>query len=79
MLVSSPDQRYSGKITSVAGTTSLNTEGMLVVNAIAQYDFAPDSELRSGAKVIATIDCGRRPLGYVYLYEFYHSISSYLF
>lgn len=79
MLISSPTARYSGNLVSLAATTRENIEGLPVVQATARFDFSKWSEPRSGAKIIASIDCGNHPLGYVWFHEFYEFAANLLF
>lgn len=74
-----PRITYEGKLGTVNLATDLDQEGELSTLAtvpLSQHDI-PD--LRPGSSVIAKIQCGRRPIGYVWLREFFEFLQMRVF
>lgn len=74
-----PSITYAGKLGTVNLATDLDQEGELSTLAtvpLSQHDI-PD--LRPGSSVIAKIQCGRRPIGYVWLREFFEFLQMRVF
>ena len=65
----SPGATYSAKLAEVHLATDLDQEGELSTLATVALDPKEVPDLRPGSSVVAKIDCGYRPLGYVWLRE----------
>ena len=65
-LASAPGQDHRGRLIQLAEATDVDESGVPVLPAVVAL---ADNEIpgrRPGATVIATIQCGRRPIGFVW-------------
>jgi len=75
-LSADPGTVYQGRLVDTALSTELDDNGEVTVRAIVAFDRAQVKALRPGATVQARIDCGRRPLGYVWFHELFEFVQS---
>ncbi len=64
-LRSDPTRTYQGAITEIAGVANLEPSGKAVVPATFALNTEQIGELRDGATVVAQVECGKYPLGFV--------------
>jgi multidrug efflux pump subunit AcrA (membrane-fusion protein) len=76
LLATDPAHSYQGRVKQVAMTSEVEPEVGAVVKVDVEIDRSNLNEPRPGATVVARIDCGRRPLGYVWLHEVWEFIQS---
>jgi multidrug efflux pump subunit AcrA (membrane-fusion protein) len=76
ILATDPGQELQGTVQRVATSTIVDaTEGLVLPITVAINE-ADVTHLRPGAKVVARIDCGRQPIGYVWLHELFEFFQS---
>ena len=69
-LAMDPERSLTGHIKKVAGATSLNGQHQQNVRIVVDIDEADIEGLKKvGAGVAAKLRCGRRSIGYVWLYD----------
>ncbi len=66
-LRSDPTKAYEGKIEEIAEVANVDATGHSIVPATFSMESGMVGELRDGATVIAQIECGQYPLGFVAL------------
>ncbi|MDA7914808.1 HlyD family secretion protein [bacterium] len=64
-LRSDPTRTYQGTITEIAGVANLSPMGKSVVPATFAMTAKQTGDFRDGATVVAQVDCGQYPLGFV--------------
>ena len=64
-LRSDPTQDYYGEIAEIAGVANLGLDGQSIVTATFPVNVSRAVELRNGATVVAQVECGKYPLGFV--------------
>ena len=79
VLVSSPDQIHSGRVTSASYSTDEDQMGRPIMRATVAVDWESEVKPRSGAKIIAKIKCGKKPLIYQWFHEPVANFRSALF
>ncbi|QDT30314.1 HlyD family secretion protein [Gimesia panareensis] len=79
LLLTDPDQTYTGTIQSIAATAEPDEEGTPVVQITVKLDRESIKGLRPGASVLPQIDCGQRSLGYVWLRRLWETVQRELF
>lgn len=72
----SPGSSYSATLDSVNLATDVDQNGELSTLATVAVQQTSIPNLRPGSSVIAKIHCGRRPLGYVWLREFWEFVQT---
>jgi multidrug efflux pump subunit AcrA (membrane-fusion protein) len=78
ILATMPGVKHRGRIRKVAGAVSTSREEGLSVLVTVDVDRDAVALLRPGASVAARIDCGRRPIGYVWLHGVFEAIQKHL-
>jgi multidrug efflux pump subunit AcrA (membrane-fusion protein) len=76
LLETEPSAVREGVLRQTAQMTDVDPQGGSTVRAIVALERDPTLPLRPGAGVIARIHCGRRSLGYVWLYDLWAAIRS---
>ena len=78
LLATDPANTYRGKIQSVAlgSETDENRQASVRVTVQVESDVLP--QRRPGATVSAAIDCGRRPLVFVWFHDLWEMIQTYV-
>lgn len=78
IVATDPAATYQGRVTRVAMATEPDekTGPTVLVTVDIDRNQLSDERRRPGATVIAQIDCGREPLGYVWFHELLHAIRS---
>ncbi|MCH5376554.1 MAG: HlyD family secretion protein, partial [Planctomycetes bacterium] len=79
VLKTAPEARYSGLVESIGMTTISDDRETPYVKAVVNIDREQVPLLRSGASVVARIQCGRRSLGYVWLHDLIDAVRTWLF
>lgn len=79
LLLTDPDQTYTGTIETIAATAEPDQEGTPVVQITVKLDHETIKGLRPGASVLPQIDCGERSLGYVWLRRLWETVQRELF
>ncbi|MBN72480.1 MAG: hypothetical protein CME32_24765 [Gimesia sp.] len=79
LLLTDPDQTYTGTIQSIAATAEPDQEGTPAVQITVKLDRETIKGLRPGASVLPQIDCGQRSLGYVWLRRLWETVQRELF
>ncbi|MDB4749717.1 HlyD family secretion protein [Rubripirellula sp.] len=64
-LRSDPTRTYQGTIAEIAGVANLGVTGKAVVPATFTLNADQIGDLRDGATVVAQVDCGQYPLGFI--------------
>ena len=64
-LRSDPTQDYYGEIAEIAGVANLGLDGQSIVTATFPVNVSRTVELRNGATVVAQVECGKYPIGFV--------------
>ncbi|MFV1967251.1 MAG: efflux RND transporter periplasmic adaptor subunit [Pirellulaceae bacterium] len=76
MLASHPDRQFTGRVVEIHRSAEVQAEqGNTVLMKVA-FDKDQLPELRSEISVTASIDCGRRPIGYVLFHELMETVQS---
>ncbi len=72
---SDPGQTFHGRVARVAAATQPDESGAPVLRLVVEPE--PTSELapRSGMVVVAKIECGEEPLGYVWFHEAWEALQ----
>jgi multidrug efflux pump subunit AcrA (membrane-fusion protein) len=78
ILATMPGVKHRGTIREIAGTVSPSREEALSVLVTVDVDRDAVALLRPGTSVAARIDCGRRPIGYVWLHGVFEAIQKHL-
>jgi hypothetical protein len=76
ILVGQSGTRFAGRLREIHTSTEVDDEGRAVVPAWVELDDGNVPEARPGARVDAKIDCGQRPLGYVWFRGLWEVIRS---
>jgi multidrug efflux pump subunit AcrA (membrane-fusion protein) len=76
LVTGQPGVRYQGKLREVGSSTVIDDGGRAVVPAYAVLGNTVPSEARPAATVIAKINCGRRPIGFVWFRALLEAIQS---
>lgn len=71
LLRSSPEREYASKLIELDFAVQIR-DGLAVCQGMADLSEQDLPELRPGATVIARIDCGTRPIGFVWFRELIH-------
>ena len=70
ILASHPDQKLVGRVSEIHAAADIRgDEGNTVLIRVEVIDKEALPDLRHGVDVTAKVDCGRQPIGYVWLYE----------
>jgi multidrug efflux pump subunit AcrA (membrane-fusion protein) len=69
VLATDPGTTYRGKIARVAMATATNEQLQSTVRVSVDIDARQIVQLRPNATAVARIECGRKPLGYVWLHD----------
>jgi multidrug efflux pump subunit AcrA (membrane-fusion protein) len=75
-LATHPGEEFHGFVTEVHRTAEVHGEEGNTVRVRVAIDREALPDLRPGATVNARVQCGQRPLGYVWLHEFIETIQS---
>jgi multidrug efflux pump subunit AcrA (membrane-fusion protein) len=82
-LATDPKTDYVGKIHTVEKRTEPQGEGgaavKIVVRNVDKMAIAANTELLPGAGVIGRVDCGRKPIGYVWFHDLINWIYKFFF
>jgi multidrug efflux pump subunit AcrA (membrane-fusion protein) len=70
---------YQGTVRHLAARTEINEENRPVVKLKLDFEQHSVPGLRPGATIFARIDCGQKPLGYVWLHDLIETIRGWLF
>lgn len=65
-LETSPESTHDARLESIAGSTQIQSDGRLATLVIVDVGEEAYSLERPGTGVVAYVDCGRRPIGYVW-------------
>jgi hypothetical protein len=78
VLATDPKVVFHGVVTKVASDTRQHGEDGPTVEVIVEIDRSavPAAQLRPGATVIPHIECGQRPIGFVWFHELIHTIRT---
>lgn len=76
ILKTDPGKTYRGKVVSVARSTDADSANAGTVLVTVAFDRSEIQGLRPGATVVAQIDCGRRPIGYVWFHDLIETIRT---
>jgi len=76
VLKTAPGTEYLGALETIGMTTIHDDQGQPYVKAVVAIDRESIPLLRSGASVVARIDCGRRSLGYVWLHDLIDAVRT---
>ena len=76
LLIGQPGLRSQALLREIGTFTEIDDAGRAVVTAFASIEDATPSGARPGTTVIAKIDCGRRPIGYVWFRAVLEAIQS---
>lgn len=79
ILATDPSRTYAGRVERVAQICEPDDRQQLSMAAVVSVDAAAIPQRRAGAGVVARIECGRRPLGYVWLHDLIQAVRSWLF
>lgn len=79
LLATEPSRVYQGRVQRVAQICEPDDRQQLSVTAVVSVDAAAITQRRAGAGVVARIECGRRPLGYVWLHDLIQAVRAWLF
>jgi multidrug efflux pump subunit AcrA (membrane-fusion protein) len=75
LLASAPRATYTARLESISDAAQLSADQQPIVPLVANIDDAPPDDARPHATVYAQIDCGRRPLGFVWLHDVWEAIK----
>jgi multidrug efflux pump subunit AcrA (membrane-fusion protein) len=75
LLGTDPSRSYRARVVEIARTATPDRDGRAVVKVKVRVDEAIP-ERHPGATVVARIDCGYRPLGYVWLHDLIDTVRS---
>lgn len=78
MLATAPGATYHGTVEKVALATKPETDEVAHVLVTVRFDRDQIPRLRPGATVVPRIDCGKRPLGYVWFHSVWEAIQKYV-
>jgi multidrug efflux pump subunit AcrA (membrane-fusion protein) len=78
ILQSDPGNSHTGHLEEVALATTFDDREGDSVTITAEIDTPEAAELRPGAYVRAKIDCGRKPLAYVWLHDLYAAVQRWI-
>jgi hypothetical protein len=78
ILRTAPEQTWHERVTHVGVVTELDETGNLSSEAIVPLTSTKMEGLRPGAGVIASIHCGRRPLGFVWFRELIEFVQTHV-
>ncbi len=67
VLATNPEVKHDGKTARLGTVSTPDDEGTPSVLVEVDFDESLVEELRPGAEVVGTVDCGRRPIGYIWL------------
>lgn len=74
VLATDPQRRRQGTLVDMSGVTDLSAQGTPAVELVVAIDHDDLQVPRAGAQVRASIHCGHRPLGYVWLHRFWDTL-----
>jgi len=79
-LASAPGQSFEGRIREVWQVAEPSPSGgPATVRVLVDFDRVAVGQLRPGTTVLAKIQCGRRPIGYVWFHGLFEAIQTELF
>jgi hypothetical protein len=76
VLPGNPDERLKAKVSRISDSATTDDRGSTTVEVVAAIDKGALVDPRPGTSVAARIHCGRRPLGYVWLYGLWQAIRA---
>jgi hypothetical protein len=76
VLATHPDKQFEGRVTQIHGAAEVRGEQGSTVLIRVAVDKSKLPDLRPGATVTAQIDCGRRPIGYVWFHDVISLVQS---
>jgi hypothetical protein len=79
MLAMNPRESFSGKLARLGMRSETSPSESPYVGATVDFDHSAVPQCAAGAGVRASIQCGRRSLGYVWLHDLYDTIRTWLF
>lgn len=79
VLATSPGVKHHGTLASIDQVTNRDEQGQPIVRGVVAFERDATLDARPGATVAAKIDCGRRPLGYVWFHELFEYLQARLF
>ena len=79
MLAMNPRESYTGTLARLGMRSETTPSESPYVEATVDFDRAAVEQCTAGAGVRASIQCGRRSLGYVWLHDLYDTIRTWLF
>lgn len=74
-----PGRTYEGRLDTLAEIVEVDLHQQLSVTARVRVETAAIPHRLAGAGVVARIDCGQRPLGYVWLHDVIQAVRGWLF
>ena len=78
ILATDPAKTYSGRVIKTAMNTELDDENAATVLVTVAIDREEIPNLRPGATVVPKIECGPRPIGYVWFHDLWDAIRTYV-
>jgi multidrug efflux pump subunit AcrA (membrane-fusion protein) len=79
LLATDPRRSFPGTLARLGMRSETSASDSPYVEATVDFDRAAVEQLTAGAGVRASIQCGRRSLGYVWLHDLYDTIRMWLF
>ena len=79
MLAMNPRENFAGTLTRIGMRSETSPSENPYVEATVDFDRSAAGQCTAGASVRASIQCGRRSLGYVWLHDLYDTIRTWLF
>jgi hypothetical protein len=79
MLAMNPRDRFSGTLAKLGMRSETSPSESPYIEATVDFDRAAVEQCTTGASVRASIQCGRRSLGYVWLHDLFDTIRTWLF
>ena len=76
VLATHPDKQFEGLVTQIHAAAEVHGEQSSTVLIRVAIDKSKLPDLRPGATVTAQIDCGRRPIGYVWFHDVISLVQS---
>jgi Barrel-sandwich domain of CusB or HlyD membrane-fusion/GAF domain len=79
LLTTDPNTRISGRLVRISDRAETNAKGLTEFRAIVEIDSDKLATPQAGAGVIARVNCGPQPMGFVLFYQVYDFLRTRVF
>ena len=79
LLTTDPNTRISGRLVRISDRAETNAKGLTEFRAIVEIDSGKLATPQAGAGVIARVNCGPQPMGFVLFYQVYDFLRTRVF